>query len=396
MSHGTSRSAAYMSLGEVASYGATRIPSAAIHVENYVGVENLLQDSAGRIDSERVPPNIGLTRYLAGDVLIGNIRPYLKKAWLADRDGGASGDVLVVRILDDYRDRLLPEFLFYVLSSDSFFAYDSQFSRGAGMPRGDKSAILRYRIPVPSMGTQRTVVKVLAAFKGLEAELEAELVARRDQLAFYRDYALAFDNSEDVPRIPMGELGVFIRGRRFVKADFVFDGIPSIHYGEIYTHYGTSASLARSSLRRDLAAQLRYAKPGDVVIASVGETVDDVAKAVAWLGETEVAIHDDSFAFRSDVNPTYVAYAMQTADFHAQKSQYVARGKVKRLGREDLGRIAIPVPAPEAQRRIVAILDKFDALANDLSAGLPGELRARRQQYEYYREKLLTFSEATA
>lgn len=193
----------------------------------------------------------------------------------------------------------------------------------------------------------------------------------------------------------MGELGKFTRGRRFTKQDLVAVGIPSIHYGEIYTHYGTSAVETLSHVRQDLAAQLRYARPGDVVIAGVGETVEDVAKAVAWLGDFEAAIHDDSFAFRSYADPVYIAYVMQTGAFHAQKEKHVSRAKVKRIGGEGLGKIVIPVPSLEEQRRIVSILDNFDALVNDLSVGLPAELAARRNQYEYYRGKLLTFREAS-
>ena len=189
----------------------------------------------------------------------------------------------------------------------------------------------------------------------------------------------------------MCEFGKFIRGRRFTKKDMVSVGIPSIHYGEIYTHYGTSATETLSFVRDDLADQLRYAKKGDVVITGVGETVKDVAKAVAWLGESAVAIHDDSFAFRSDEDPVYISYVMQTAAFHAQKDKYVSRAKVKRVGGEGLGKITVPIPPIEEQHRIVSILDKFDALVNDLSIGLPAELAARRKQYEYYRDRLLTF-----
>lgn len=192
----------------------------------------------------------------------------------------------------------------------------------------------------------------------------------------------------------MGEIGKFIRGRRFTKDDIVEHGIPSIHYGEIYTHYGVSAASTVSHVRADIAQQLRYAQPNDVVIAAVGETVEDVAKAVAWLGDEDVAIHDDCFLFRHSMNPKFVSYCLQTETFHAQKNKYVARAKVKRLSGESLAKIRIPVPSLEEQERVVSILDKFDALVNDLSSGLPAEIKARRQQYEHYRDRLLSFREA--
>ncbi|MDP9379333.1 MAG: restriction endonuclease subunit S [Chloroflexota bacterium] len=260
----------------------------------------------------------------------------------------------------------------------------------------DMVGFKRFMFPTPPVEVQREIVQILDSFTSLQAELEdqleAELEARRRQYAFYRD-SLFTCREARVSRTAMGEIGRFVRGRRFTKDDIVEDGIPSIHYGEIYTHYGVSTTSTLSSVRLDLAKQLRYAEPGDVVIAAVGETVEDVGKAVAWLGDTNAAIHDDCFLFRHTLNPKYVAYFLQTDAFHSQKGKYVARAKVKRLSGENLAKIAIPFPPLEEQERIVSILDTFEALVNELSIKLRAELNARRKQYEYYRDRLLTFEE---
>lgn len=192
----------------------------------------------------------------------------------------------------------------------------------------------------------------------------------------------------------MGELGSFARGRRFTKADAAETGIPSLHYGEIYTRYGVAARSALSHVRDELRDQLAFAVSGDVVIAAVGETVEDIGKAVAWLGPEPIAIHDDTFRYRSELDPKYVSYFTQTQAFHSQKNPHVARAKVKRLSAAGLAKIRIPVPPIEEQKRIVAVLDQFDAIVNDLSVGLPAELAARRKQYGHYRDRLLTFEEA--
>lgn len=196
----------------------------------------------------------------------------------------------------------------------------------------------------------------------------------------------------------LSELGEFIRGKRFTKAEYAEDGVPVIHYGEIYTRYGVFTDQAFSRVRRNLAESLRYAEPGDVVIAGVGETVEDVGKAVAWIGSERVAIHDDSYAFRHSMNPKYVSYVMQTAAFIDEKAKHVSRGKVNRLLINGLEKVRIPVPYPDdrekshaEQARIVAILDKFDALTNSLSEGLPREIELRQKQYEHYRDLLLSF-----
>ena len=110
--------------------------------------------------------------------------------------------------------------------------------------------------------------------------------------------------------------------------------------------------------------------------------------------EIEVAIHDDCFVFQHSMNPKFVSYCFQTQRFNAEKNKFVARAKVKRLSGESLAKLTIPVPPLEEQERIVAILDKFDALVNDMSFGLPAEIKARRQQYTQYRDRLLTFREA--
>lgn len=291
------------------------------------------------------------------------------------------------------RDEIDPYFLTYYFQTIDIVG-DGTIVKGI-----TKATLERVRIPVPHLEVQREIVRVLDQFTQLEAELAAELEAelenRRRQYEYYRD-SLMTSPSGGCTRIPLGEVGKFIRGRRFTKADVVAEGIPSIHYGEIYTHYGVATLSTISHVRESLADQLRFAAPGDVVIAAVGETVEDVGKAVAWLGDEPVAIHDDTFLFRSGLNPKFVSYFLQTADFHIQKNKYVARAKVKRLSGESLAKILINVPSLSEQERIVALLDRFDAAVNDLSLRISTELASRRQQYEHYRGRLLTFQEAVA
>ncbi|NVD73653.1 restriction endonuclease subunit S [Duganella sp. BJB1802] len=383
-------------LGEVAAYSNTRVLAASVDAETFVGVDNLLSNQAGRVASNCVPNKGSLSAYQSDDILIGNIRPYLKKIWLASNSGGCSGDVLAVRIVEAYQTRLLPTFLYWILSSDAFFDFNMRHAKGAKMPRGSKAMILKYRIPVPPLEVQREIVKVLEAFseleKNLDAELRAELVARQLQYRYYRDALFAFAD-RDTLWVTMAEVGRFFRGRRFTRNDLSPMGLACIHYGDIYTHYGTAATVALSYVHVEMASALRFAEPSDLVIAGVGETVEDVGKAVAWLGDGKVAIHDDCFVFRHSLNPKFVSYYFQTAAFHAEKNKFVARAKVKRLSGESLAKMAIPVPPVEEQERIVAILDQLEARVNDLSVALPTELTARRQQYEHYRDRLLTFPE---
>ncbi|VAW88333.1 Type I restriction-modification system, specificity subunit S, partial [hydrothermal vent metagenome] len=266
-----------------------------------------------------------------------------------------------------------------------------------------------FRIPIPcldnpekSLEIQAEIVRILDAFTELTAELTAELSARKKQYNYYRDQLLSFEDGA-VEWKAMGEIGEFIRGKRFTKADYVDDGISAIHYGEIYTQYGIATTATVSRVRPSMASTLRFANPGDLVIAGVGETVEDVGKAVAWLGEADVAFHDDCFAFSHSLNPKFVSYYFQTAAFHAEKNKYVACGKIKRLSAKSLGKLTIPIPYPDdlekslaEQKRIVAILDKFDTLTSSISEGLPREIELRQKQYAYYRDLLLNFPKPEA
>lgn len=192
----------------------------------------------------------------------------------------------------------------------------------------------------------------------------------------------------------MGEVGKFIRGLGIQKSDFTESGVGCIHYGQIHTHYGTWTKTTKSFVEPKFSTRLRKARTGDLVIATTSEDDEAVAKAVAWLGDENVAVSADAYIFQHSLNPKYVSYFFQTEFFKLQKKPHITGTKVRRISGERLAKIRIPVPSLEEQERIVAILDKFDALVNDLSIGLPAEIKARRQQYTHYRDRLLTFREA--
>lgn len=254
----------------------------------------------------------------------------------------------------------------------------------------------KFRIPVPPAEVQVEIVRILNSFSLLEANLNEELNKRRQQYFYYTDSLLDRGMGEEVRWIPLGELGTFTRGRRFVNGDFVEDGIPCIHYGELYTHYGLFASETKSHVRPDLLPSLRLGQPGDLIVVGGGENVEDVCKAVAWLGETPVAVHDECYIFHHSLEPRYASYVFASGAFNREKAIYARGAKIVRVSIEDLAKIAVPVSPMSQQKRIVAALDKFDALVNNTASGLPAEISARRKQYEYYRDKLLTFEEAVA
>lgn len=181
----------WKTLGDIAPYRKVRIEHSLLNVHNYVSVENLLQMKKGKVDAEKVPLDGNAIKYEMGDILVGNIRPYLKKIWLAEYEGGTNGDVLVFGIKD--KNKLISKYLFYLLSSDAFFDYDNQHAKGGKMPRGDKSMIEKYLIPIPSSETQQEIVEKLDAFEQLIQSLETEIKLRKQQYEYYREKLLTFE-----------------------------------------------------------------------------------------------------------------------------------------------------------------------------------------------------------
>ena len=180
-------------LGDVADYSKTRISFEYIDKSNYVGVDNLLQNRQGKTESNYVPASGNLLEYRKDDILIGNIRPYLKKIWYSDRIGGTNGDVLVIRLKDE---KLNARYLYQILADDKFFEYNMQHAKGAKMPRGSKDKILKYLIPIPLLVEQARIVAILDKFDALTSSLTEglprEIELRQKQYAYYRDKLLSF------------------------------------------------------------------------------------------------------------------------------------------------------------------------------------------------------------
>ena len=175
-------------ISNIAKFVKDRITANELTPQNYTSVENLLKNKAGRQDAENVPNNGNWIKYEKGDVLIGNIRPYLRKIWLSDRKGGTNGDVVVIRS----NDNILSKYLFYCLGSERFFTYYIQSLKDGKMPRGEKNRVLSYVIPSMKKENQSRIVSILDTFEAIIANLEAQLKERERQYEYYRNKLLTF------------------------------------------------------------------------------------------------------------------------------------------------------------------------------------------------------------
>lgn len=372
----------YKPLGDIARYSPRKVPAIDLNATTFVGVDNLLSQKRGRIDATHTPNTSTLTAYCPGNILLGNIRPYLKKVWLADRSGGCSGDVLAIEINDQHYKLLYPQFLYYILSSDPFFMFNQQNAKGAKMPRGNKMAILRYPVPVPPLEVQREVTRALEKFSQLGAELEAELEVRKQQYSHYLNHF--FSPNADTRMRTLKDVGPIRMCKRILKRQTSQQG--DVPFYKIKTFGGTADAYISRNLYEEYKEKYSFPKPGSVLISAAGT----IGRAVPYDGRD--AYFQDSNIVWIENDETvalnrYLFYYYKIADWKTDG------GTIKRLYNDRILNTAIPVPPLSEQHRIVDYLDKFDALINDLTSGLPAEIEARRKQYEYYRDRLLTFPE---
>ena len=294
------------------------------------------------------------------------------------------------------KEIILNKYLYYCLLNKQEVIYSLKTNAiPAHLPQ---SKLIYVLIPIPPLAVQEGIVRILDKFTTLEAELEAELDCRKRQYEYYRNQLLSLDvinskgNLNNVEVVTLGEIGTFVRGSGLQKKDFTPSGVGCIHYGQIYTYYGTCADKTKSFVSYEFAQKARKAKTGDLIIATTSENDDDVCKAVVWLGDDEIAVSSDACFYTHKMNPKYVAYYFQTDSFQKQKRSFITGTKVRRVNATDLAKIKIPIPPLAEQQRIVSILDKFEALTTSISEGLPKEIELRRKQYEYYRNQLLSFA----
>lgn len=285
-------------LKDAASYSKSRIALSDISIENYVTTDNLLQNKSGKTDAVKLPKQTSdsVTQFNDCDILIGNIRPYLKKIWFARYRGGSSTDVLTLKV-----NKLNhPEFIYYSLFRDEFFEHMMNGSKGTKMPRGDKDQVLEFPVPDFDLNIQKQIAKVLS---DLDAKIEVnnKINQQLESMAktLYDYWFVQFDfpdkngkpyksaggkmvyNEELKREIPDGwEDGTFgdysnaKGGYAFKSAWWIEDGLPVIKIKDIDENY--SIDLANCSyVGIDKLERCKdfQANPGDVLLAMTGATV---------------------------------------------------------------------------------------------------------------------------
>lgn len=192
----------------------------------------------------------------------------------------------------------------------------------------------------------------------------------------------------------LGDIGIdFYRGNGIKRNEVTNDGIPCVRYGEIYTNYEIAFTDCISHTDVSYITNPKYFEHGDILFAITGESIEDIAKSIAYLGSDKCLAGGDIVVMKHNQNPRYLSYALSTLDAIKQKGKGKIKSKVVHASVPSIKEIEIPLPSLEEQEKIANILDNYRFLCNDISSGLPAEIEARQKQYEYYRDKLLTFKE---
>ena len=300
-------------------------------------------------------------------------------------------------------ETLKTKYIYYVLTSIQEKIYSTK--KGGGVPHVHISSIEKFEIPVPPLPVQEEIVRILDNFTELQAELQAELQKRKLQYNFYLDNLLNFNRGgyqAEVRWMKMSDIGTFYSGLSGkTKEDFQNGNAKFISYVNIFNNPSliTDVDDRVKILEGEKQNTIQY---GDLLFTGSSETPDECGMCSVLTHHTEEKLYLNSFCFGfrfndlSGINPEFMKFLFRSSVIRKLICK-TANGVTRfNISKKEFAKIVIPIPSLAEQDHIASVLDKFYFLVVDLSSGLPAEIAKRRQQYEYYRDKLLTFKRKAA
>ena len=347
-------------LEEVSSFPTESILTSNIKTSEYVGTDNMVSDRGGILPFDNTLPYIRVRHYVNNDILTSNIRPYLKKIWLSNREGGCSSDVLVIRPKTNI---VMPNFLFTVISSDNFFKYSNDNAKGTKMPRGDKHYILKYGIPIPPLSEQRriasTLMKVDALISNLDKLIQKKQAIKKgamQELLTGRKRLPGFKGKWKTQKL--NEIACSKAGKD-INLNYELHGI--------YPCYGGNGIRSYIS---------HYSHEGTFpIIGRQGELCGNVQLAKGKFYATEHAVVCQPY---SDIDAEWLYYQLISANLNQYKTGNAQPGlSVEKIEKE----VTLHVPFCSEQRAIAHVLSTMDS---DISA-----VETKRDKYRQIKQGMM-------
>ena len=331
-------------LGDIAEFSTARVSSVKLDCKNYVSTENMLQDFQGVVEAKSVPNETNVISFTCGDILISNIRPYLKKVWKATFDGGCSSDVFVLQATDT----VAKDYLHYAVANDKFINYVMSGAKGVKMPRGDKNQMRTYQLSLPSIQEQYKIAKLLTLLDeriATQSKLIEDLKKLKSAIIDYAINSLDTDFAKFGSLYEMaGEGGTPTTS----NASFYDNGkIPFIKIDDLKKKYLTE--------NKDFITELGLQKssawlvPSRSILFSNGATIGEITITTYPVCTKQGIL---GIVPKPNIDVEFLYYFMSSSYFKKAVSRIVTEGTMKTAYLKDINNIRCPIPIKEKQQDI--------------------------------------------
>lgn len=305
-------------------------------------------------------------------------------AWLGTEKVAVSGHSAIIH------HSLDPKYLAYFFHSQHFFNQKRKLAHGTKVMEVTPDTLKSIQLPVPPLEVQREIVRILDNFTFLTTELAAELAARQKQYEYYRNLLFLSLKAEYrfIPEFAKTYIGLVTT----MTQHYVKEGVKLLFNSSVKENHFDFPKMVYLDNEFAEKNSSRMHKLGDIITVHTGDVgtsaiIDETLEGSLGFATIVTRIYN-----QEDVLPKYVSYYLNSNE-NKNNIYKLIKGDRNNLNLKDFNKLRVPIPSLEQQQRIVDILDRFDTLCNDITSGLPAEIEMRQKQYEYYRDKLLTFKE---
>lgn len=340
-------------LEDVMNFSITRVNSSELNEDNYVSTENMLQDYQGIVDAKSVPEDVNVISFSCGDILISNIRPYLKKVWKATYNGGCSSDVFVLKA----NDNIESDYLHYVIANDKFINFVMSGAKGVKMPRGDKKQMKTYCLSLPQIQEQKKIATLLRLIDE-RISTQSKIIDKLQSLIKGLNDTLYAQHGDEV-MTSFAELGTSYSGLSGKSAQDFGSGKPFITYLNVYSNNVINEKDFQYVTIKKGEKQ-NVVEYGDVLFTLSSETSEEVGIGSVYLGKEKVYLN--SFCFGIHITntevafPPYLSYYVSSTAFRKFIYPYAQGSTRFNLCKADFEKASIKFPSLESQKQIYSIL----------------------------------------